>query len=81
MNDTEKVYKQQKLIVRVCHACGHVHESSVELERCQRCNKAFLPLNYFSKVHKVHGNKFHELFAESEQLEEKDLIKGLYVLW
>lgn len=72
--------KQDKLIIKLCHKCGHCNASEAELERCQKCAKAFLPLNYFEKVH-AKGEKFQELFEDSDNLEEDDLIKGLYVLW
>lgn len=81
MNSTEKSHKQEKLIMRVCHRCGHCNQTSQEPERCQKCTKAFLPLNYFTKIHDSKGEKFHTLFEEVEALEEEDLIKGLYVLW
>lgn len=81
MNSIEKSLKQEKLILRVCHCCGYCNQTPVEPERCQKCSKAFLPLNYFHKVHSSKGEKFQALFEESAELDEKDLIKGLYVLW
>jgi|GEM_PF-422084 hypothetical protein len=84
MKETEaKTLKQDKLIFKVCHACGHCNESQIEPERCQKCQKAFLPLNYFEKIHAQgdKSEKFHDLFESSDALDEKDLIKGLYVLW
>lgn len=81
MNSTEKSRKQEKLIFKVCHCCGHCQESLVEPERCRKCSKAFLPLNYFQKIHASKGEKFKSLFEEGAELDEKDLIKGLYVLW
>lgn len=81
MSSTEKSYKQDKLILRVCHSCGHCNQGPQEPERCQKCSKAFLPLNYFEKIHSSKGEKFHTLFEDSENLDEADLIKGLYVLW
>lgn len=77
----ENERKQEKLIIRVCHRCGHCNQTPVEPEKCTRCSKAFLPLNYFSKVHTSKTEKFQSLFEESDGLEENDLIKGLYVLW
>lgn len=76
-----KRLKQDKLIMRVCHKCGHLHESHQEPEKCSKCGKAFLPLNYFDKVHSAKPEKFQALFAESDDLNDEDLIKGLYVLW
>jgi len=82
MNQTEpKKLKQDTLIIKLCHKCGHCFEGHVEPEKCGQCGKAFLPLNYFEKVHAAKGEKFHGLFAESDDLQEEDLIKGLYVLW
>lgn len=80
---TTKTFKQDKLIFRVCHSCGFCNETSVEPERCGSCEKAFLPLNYFEKVHAsgAKSEKFQELFENGSEIDEQDLIKGLYVLW
>lgn len=67
--------------MRVCHRCGHCNQGTSEPERCQKCTKAFLPLNYFTKVHSAKTEKFQLLFEEGSDLDEDDLIKGLYVLW
>ena len=72
---------QAKQIVKVCHVCGHIHSSFEEVQRCEGCQKSFLPLNYFSKVHAKNSTEFEALFVSSDQLHEEDLIKGLYVLW
>ena len=45
------------------------------------CGKSFLPLNYFDKIHDQEDYKFDDLFADSHELEDEDLIKGLYVIW
>jgi hypothetical protein len=82
MSQTEtKKAKSQKILFKVCHACGHCYEGPVEPERCSKCQKAFLPLQYFEKIHAAKGEKFNSLFEESHSLDDKDLIKGLYVLW
>ncbi len=73
-----------KLIIKKCHVCGQVIESTTEQEKCMSCGKSFLPLNYFEKVHtheKSQQAKYKDLFAESDELHEEDLIKGLYVIW
>ena len=70
-----------KLIVKKCHVCGELGESTAELEKCGSCGKAFLPLNYFNKVHTHEEGKYKDLFAQSHELHEDDLIKGLYVIW
>lgn len=73
--------KSRKLIIRRCHVCGQVVESEVEQESCVSCGKAFLPLNYFNKIHGDQSQKFKDLFSDSDELHEEDLITGIYVLW
>jgi hypothetical protein len=68
-------------LIKKCHCCGHLMESSTEPERCEKCNKAFLPSRYFSKIHAKNSEEFRQLFEESQELHEEDLIKGLHVLW
>ena len=80
MNNLGLKTKEKKLI-RVCHACCEVNESERELERCSHCNKAFLPLRYFEKIHQAKEAKWETHFWEAEQMEEEELIKGLFVLW
>ncbi len=80
MKEVKKT-KREKLVVRACHACLKVNESTTELQRCQHCNKAFLPLRYFEKIHQDKDLKFENHFSSSEELDESDLIKGLFVLW
>lgn len=70
----------EKVIVRRCHMCGQLTESHKEQSKCCGCGKAFLPLNYFQKVHDQNNN-FDELFASSNELTEEDLVKGIFVLW
>jgi hypothetical protein len=71
----------RKLIIRRCHCCDQVVESEVEQESCLKCGKAFLPLNYFDKIHGDQSQNFKDLFAHSDDLQEEDLITGIYVLW
>lgn len=70
-----------KLIIRKCHCCGQLSQSEFEIESCVKCGKAFLPLNYFEKVHAQSSIKFKDLFSHSDELQEEDLITGIYVLW
>jgi hypothetical protein len=70
-----------KLIIRACHTCSKITESAQEVERCSHCNKPFLPLRYFEKIHDFKGKSWQKHFSSSEELEEDDLIKGLFVLW
>ena len=70
-----------KIIFKKCHVCGHLMESAQELQKCKKCRKSFLPVNYFSKVHSKSQNEFSQLFAYGHEIHEDDLIKGLYVLW
>lgn len=69
------------LLMRVCHRCQHINESSVELARCTQCQKSFLPLRYFEKIHTAHGEIWKNNFSGASEIEEEDLIKGLFVLW
>lgn len=78
---TKKKAKSQKVIIRKCHVCGQVVESHVEQDKCCGCGKSFLPLNYFDKIHGDSNQKFEELFANSDDLTEEDMITGIYVLW
>lgn len=73
--------KKEVVIIRKCHLCGQVHESTMELQKCVKCNKSFLPLNYFEKVHNTRQEEYNSLFAESHELGPEDMIKGLFVLW
>lgn len=70
-----------KLLIKKCHTCGHIMESSQEIQKCTKCKKSFLPVNYFSKVHTKTQKDFDQLFAQGHELREEDLIKGLTVLW
>jgi hypothetical protein len=72
---------KEKTLIRACHSCLKVNESIKELERCSHCNKSFLPLRYFDKIHQDKEAKWENHFSYTEQLEEEDLIKGLFVLW
>jgi hypothetical protein len=80
VNETRKETKEI-LLMRVCHRCHHINESSVELERCTHCQKSFLPLRYFEKIHSAHGENWKNNFSSTSEIEEEDLIKGLFVLW
>lgn len=80
MKETDLKTKE-KLLIRACHACLKINESEKELERCSHCNKPFLPLRYFEKVHQHKDQKWEKFFSSSEHIEEEDLIKGLFVLW
>jgi len=73
--------KSEKLIIKKCHVCDNLNESKCEVEKCTHCGKAFLPLNYFSKIHIHDKGQYKDLFAMSHDLHEDDLVQGLYVLW
>lgn len=70
-----------QVIIKRCHMCGFLIETSVEASQCPHCKKSFLPLNYFGKVHAKNSKEYQNLFAKPEELSEEDLIKGLTVLW
>ena len=67
--------------MRVCHRCMKLNESLQELERCAHCNKSFLPLRYFEKIHASNKQNWDGHFSSSDELDQVDLIKGLFVLW
>jgi len=73
--------KKEKTLIRKCHQCGQVIESAVESQKCVKCGKSFLPLNYFAKIHDDENYNYDDLFAQSHDIYEEDLIKGIYVLW
>lgn len=70
-----------KLLIKKCHICGHIMESAQEVQKCGKCKKSFLPVNYFSKIHSKSQSEYELLFAYGHELSEEDLIKGLTVLW
>ncbi len=72
---------KEKTLIRVCHSCLKLNESHKELERCQHCGKSFLSLRYFYKIHGDKKQKWENHFSTTDVLEDKDLIKGLFVLW
>jgi hypothetical protein len=78
---TLSLTNKEKLLIRVCHSCQKLNETLFEAERCSHCDKAFLPLRYFEKIHQDKNEKWENHFSAAEQLDEEDLIKGLYVLW
>lgn len=72
---------KHRLIFKVCHICSGLNESEQEIDRCTKCKKSFMPLNYFGKIHAQNSDEFKKLFAYSHELHEEDLIKGIYALW
>ncbi len=79
--ETRKAVKT-RLLIKKCHSCGQMIESTVEQQKCMSCGKSFLPLNYFAKVHDHEGKTdFKDLFSNINELQEDDLVKGLYVIW
>ena len=79
--ETRVSTETSKLIIKKCHMCGHIMESAEEIKKCGECQKSFLPVNYFSKVHSKNQKEYDQLFAAGHELHEGDLIKGLTVLW
>ena len=70
-----------RIVIKKCHLCGHMNEGFEEPKRCKCCNKAFLPANYFSKIHAKNSEAYSQLFLSSDDMHDEDLIKGLSVLW
>jgi hypothetical protein len=79
--ETRKEKLSHVLLIKKCHCCGELNEGRREMERCQGCNKSFLPSNYFSKVHAKNSLEYQQLFAHSHELHEDDIVKGLGVIW
>lgn len=77
---TNKVTSKLQLIKK-CHMCGHIMESEKEVQKCEKCKKSFLPVNYFSKIHSKSQQEYEQLFAHGHEIHEEDLVKGLSVLW
>lgn len=77
--------KSKNSFIRKCHVCGELNEAETEIKRCCGCKKPFMPTNYFSKVHDANGLNKNEdddaLYDHCSDLNEKDLIKGLTVIW
>ena len=81
MEISQSKTKLSTVIIKKCHICGHLNESKSEPKKCCGCNKSFLPLNYFSKVHNHGKEQYDALFEACNELTEQDLIKGIYVIW
>jgi hypothetical protein len=81
-NMTEKKSTiSDKVLIKLCHRCGELNESYVEPQKCASCKKAFLPNNYFSKIHAKNTQEFKKLFLHIDDLREEELIKGYNVIW
>ncbi len=79
--EVKKEPSNDKVIIKLCHVCGKLTESYAEPMRCSKCNKAFLPANYFSKIHAKNSTEFEHLFANSDELADEDMVKGISVIW
>ena len=81
MKDPElKKDSHKKVLIKKCHICGHLNESTAEPERCVNCKKAFLPSQYFSKVHSKQQAERYNSVEELEQ-SKTPLVKGINVIW
>jgi hypothetical protein len=78
--EEKKVPHSGKLLFKKCHQCGHLMELEREIEKCTKCQKAFLPSNYFEKIHDQ-SIRYKDLFASSCEINDQDIIKGLTALW
>lgn len=68
-------------IIKKCHICGHMHDTTTEIQKCTSCKKSFLPTKYFEKVHAKNSDDFKLLFSNVSELHEEDLVKGITVIW
>jgi hypothetical protein len=71
----------KRMIIRKCHVCSELIEGPREAVRCPKCKKSFLPLNYMGQKDITNEKEFFKLFSQADELEECDLVFGLYVLW
>ncbi len=81
MLDKKTKKSESKKIIKKCHCCGQLLESQKEQQQCLKCGKSFLPLNYFQKIHDHSGDKYKDLFASGHEINDEDIVKGLYVIW
>ncbi|HLW56090.1 MAG TPA: hypothetical protein VKY27_01820 [Bacteriovoracaceae bacterium] len=81
MKNEFKLYKRPESLIRVCHKCLKINEASGEIEKCAHCQKSFLPLRYFDKIHSKSKENWTSYFSSIEDIDEKDLIQGLIVKW
>ena len=68
-------------IIKKCHLCGHLIESTSEVKQCPNCHKSFLPSNYLEKVRAKNAKDFKSLYSTIDEMHEEDLVKGIHVLW
>ena len=78
--NTQIAENRERTVIRKCHKCGQMTESTKEQEACISCGKSFLPLNYFAKVHD-HSGSIKDLYASSNDIYEEDLVQGIFVIW
>lgn len=81
MNKELKISKRPQSLIRLCHKCLKLNESTSEIEKCGHCQKSFLPLRYFDKIHARPKNEWSSHFSSIEDIDPKDLIQGLFVMW
>ncbi len=79
----KKNSKKSKInLIKLCHGCHKINESTKELQRCLHCKKSFMPLNYIQQMKETNSkNLFNEFYNECKDLNDEDLIKGLYLFW
>jgi hypothetical protein len=73
--------RSKPIIIKKCHLCHSLIESYNEVQKCPSCKHSFLPSNYFKKAHAKNSQEYALLFEDSSELNEKDLIRGISVLW
>ncbi len=82
MSDTLSEQLHWTALLRLCHKCMHISEGEKEVLKCERCEKAFLPLTPFSEILKRAGKTKMDI-GLSAQSEIPFLIplQGLVVFW
>ena len=61
----KKSSTHEKVLIKLCHLCGELNETYIEPEKCASCKKAFLPSNYFTKIHAKNTQEFKKLFLHN----------------
>lgn len=81
MKNEVRLHKTPQTLIRMCHMCLKLNEAASEIEKCHHCHKSFLPLRYFDKIHAKSQGNWSSHFDSIDDIDSKDLICGLFVMW
>lgn len=69
-------------LLRLCHKCLHISEGEKEVLKCDRCEKAFLPLTSFSEILRRAGKTKKDIgLSPDAELPLLVPLQGLVVFW